>query len=132
MKAKGPIKIKSAEEIAILRKAGRKLSSIMKELVRSLKSGMTTFEIDRLTGKLIDEHGVKPLQSIAQCLLSEIRRRINEHGLAAVLNENGNPQSLVARVIRGAGLTFTADRGNARRCTGAEKSQFHLVIVNGE
>ena len=59
MKTKGQIRIKSAEEIAILRKAGRTLSSIMKELVRSLKSGMTTLEIDQLTEKLINAHDVK-------------------------------------------------------------------------
>ena len=60
MKAKGQIKIKTQEEIAILRKAGRTLSSVMDELVRSLKSGMTTLQIDAVAEKLIIDRGVTP------------------------------------------------------------------------
>jgi len=54
------IKIKTPEEIETLRKAGKILASIVKELKRSLKSEMTTREIDALAEKLIAGHQVKP------------------------------------------------------------------------
>ena len=60
MKTKNPIRIKSPEEIDVLRQGGRILSSIVKEVTRSLKSGMTTQEIDQLTEKLMAEHHVLP------------------------------------------------------------------------
>ncbi len=53
------IPIKTREEIEILRRAGRVLASIVVDLKRSLKSGMTTQDIDALTEKLIRERGAK-------------------------------------------------------------------------
>lgn len=60
MKASGQIKIKSPEEIEILRQAGKILASIIKELSCSLKSGMTTAQVDAIGEKLIAKHKVKP------------------------------------------------------------------------
>lgn len=60
MLASNPIKIKSPQELKVLRKAGRILSSIMKELSRSLKAGMKTREIDAFAERLIGEHNVLP------------------------------------------------------------------------
>jgi len=52
------IKLKTPQDIKILRKAGRILSSIVKEVTRSLKSGMTTRQLDAVAEKLIKEHDV--------------------------------------------------------------------------
>ncbi|MCR4336570.1 MAG: M24 family metallopeptidase, partial [Candidatus Omnitrophica bacterium] len=60
MKIKPHIEIKSEEELKILRQAGKILSSIIKEVACSLKSGMTTYQIDQLAEKLINQHGVLP------------------------------------------------------------------------
>lgn len=54
------INIKTAEEIEILRQAGKILAKIIKELKRSLKSGMTTKAVDELAQQLIASHQVKP------------------------------------------------------------------------
>ena len=48
MKKETNIKIKTPEEISLLREAGRKLAAISAELRRSLKSGMTTLEADQM------------------------------------------------------------------------------------
>ncbi|MBF0512273.1 MAG: M24 family metallopeptidase, partial [Candidatus Omnitrophica bacterium] len=50
--------IKSAYEVDILRKAGKILSSIINELRCSLKSGITTKEIDLKAEELIRRHKV--------------------------------------------------------------------------
>jgi methionyl aminopeptidase len=50
--------IKSENEISIMRKAGQILSSIRKELLGSLKEGVSTFDIDIIACELIKKHGV--------------------------------------------------------------------------
>lgn len=54
------IKIKSPAEIKILRKAGSILAKIVAQVTRSLKSGMTTKEIDAIAEKLMHDYGVVP------------------------------------------------------------------------
>ena len=53
MKIKNAIKLKTPEEIEILRKGGKILSSIVQELQRSLTPGMTTKAIDQKTEALM-------------------------------------------------------------------------------
>lgn len=60
MKAKGQIQIKSPEELEKLRQAGKILSSIVKELKRSLKFGMMTEQMDAVIERLIAQHKVRP------------------------------------------------------------------------
>lgn len=60
MKQEKPISIKTPEEIEALRRAGKVLASIIKELKRSLKIGMTTQAIDEKAEELIREHGSRP------------------------------------------------------------------------
>ncbi len=60
MTASQQIKLKTPDEIKILRKAGHILSSIVAETTRSLKSGMTTKEIDAIAEGLISDHQVIP------------------------------------------------------------------------
>lgn len=60
MKTKDSIRIKKPEEIDILRKAGKILASIIRELESSLKSGMTTKDIDAKAEGLIRRANVLP------------------------------------------------------------------------
>lgn len=60
MKTVNSIRLKTKEEIEILREAGRILASIVQELKRSLKSGITTKEVDALAEALMAEYKVKP------------------------------------------------------------------------
>lgn len=58
--AKTPnIRIKSPEELIVLREAGRILATIVADLKSSLKQGMTTQDIDLLAESLITRHAVK-------------------------------------------------------------------------
>ena len=57
---KGSITIKTPEEIAILRQAGKILSTIIKELKCSLKIGVTTKEIDKKAEELMRSYNVIP------------------------------------------------------------------------
>lgn len=59
-KAVNSISIKTDAEIDILRDAGKILSGIIKDLTRSLQSGITTKEIDILAEKMMKERGVIP------------------------------------------------------------------------
>ena len=60
MKADHAISIKTPDEIKILRDAGRILSSVIHEVTCSLKSGMTTREVDRKAEDLILAQKVTP------------------------------------------------------------------------
>ena len=60
MKQEKPISIKTPEEIEALRRSGKVLASIIKELKRSLKIGMTTKEIDEKAEELIRAYGSQP------------------------------------------------------------------------
>ncbi len=60
MKTKDSIRIKTPAEIDILRKAGKILASIIRELESSLKSGMTTKDIDATAELLIRRAHVLP------------------------------------------------------------------------
>ena len=59
MKTSHQIKIKTPEEIDILRKAGKILSSIIKDLERSLTAGVTKKQIDQKAESLILAHNVR-------------------------------------------------------------------------
>jgi methionyl aminopeptidase len=60
MSSKNSITIKTEEEIDTLRKAGKILSSVIKDLTCSLKPGLTTLEVDQQAEKLIKEKSVIP------------------------------------------------------------------------
>ncbi|MEK7066242.1 MAG: type I methionyl aminopeptidase [Patescibacteria group bacterium] len=54
------IKIKNEKEIKILREGGKRLSKVLYEVARRVKSGMTKLEIDRLAEDLIIKGGDIP------------------------------------------------------------------------
>ncbi len=52
---------KTAEEIELLKLAGGKLSTILKTLVKELKPGITTLEVDERAQELADKLSVEPV-----------------------------------------------------------------------
>ncbi|MEK7606553.1 MAG: type I methionyl aminopeptidase [Patescibacteria group bacterium] len=52
--------IKTAEEIEVLREAGRRLARVMEELRKAVRPGISTFELDALGEKLIRDGGDTP------------------------------------------------------------------------
>ena len=60
MRLKGPIVIKTRDELEILRQAGKILAQIMQDVTRSLKTGMTTKRIDEIAEDLIAGQKVTP------------------------------------------------------------------------
>jgi methionyl aminopeptidase len=56
----GRIEIKSADEIALMREAGRIVCEILDELEKAVAPGVTTWDLDALAEKLIYEKGAKP------------------------------------------------------------------------
>lgn len=60
MKTTSSIIIKTAQEIELLRDAGKILAEIVEDLKRSLKEGITTREVDQRAGELIHQRGVVP------------------------------------------------------------------------
>src|SRR3990167_2398204 len=60
MKTANSIRLKTTEEIELLREAGKILASIVQELKRSLKFGITTKEIDAKAEELMAAYKVRP------------------------------------------------------------------------
>jgi len=60
MNQRHQIKIKSPEEVEACAQAGSLLAEIVKDLLRSLKCGMTTRDVDAVCEKLIAKRNVKP------------------------------------------------------------------------
>jgi len=54
------IKLKTAEEIEILREGGKRLAWILHEIERAVKPGVKTIELENLARKLIKEGGDEP------------------------------------------------------------------------
>jgi len=54
------IKIKTREEIQVMREGGKMLAKIMKELEKEVRSGVKTLELNRLAESLILKSGGKP------------------------------------------------------------------------
>lgn len=54
------INIKTQKEIEIMQEGGKILAKILKELAKTVKSGITTQDLDKLAGELVFEFGAKP------------------------------------------------------------------------
>jgi len=52
--------IKTENEIKIMQESGRILATVLKEVKKQVKPGITTIELDRATEDLILKHGAKP------------------------------------------------------------------------
>ena len=55
-----PVTIKSAQEIELMREAGRILASVHQELGKAIKPGMSTLDVDRLGEEMIRSYGCEP------------------------------------------------------------------------
>ena len=94
MKSVDNILIKSQEEIQILREAGQRLARILEDITRSLKSGMTTRQVDSLAENFIRDHKVlsafKGYRGFPNCLCLSVNQEV-VHGIPGprVLNEGG-------------------------------------------
>ncbi len=92
MKTANSIRLKAKEEIEILREAGKILASIVQELKRSLKSGITTKEIDAKAEELMAAYKVRPAFKGYRGFPGSVCLSVNEevvHGIPGprVLNE---------------------------------------------
>ncbi len=56
----GQIELKSKDEIALMRQAGRIVSEILDALEAAVGPGVSTWELDQLAEKLISEKGARP------------------------------------------------------------------------
>ena len=97
------IRIKSPQEIDILRKAGKILSLIIKQLASSLTAGMTTKDIDAKAVSLIQQYGVKSAFKGYRGFPASACISVNEgvvHGIPNQLNiRNGDIVSIDVGII---------------------------------
>jgi methionyl aminopeptidase len=81
---KGKLEIKSADEIALMREAGRIVCEILDELEKAVAPGVTTWDLDALAEKLIYEKGAKPAfkgyLGFPSCLCASINEEV-VHGI---------------------------------------------------
>ncbi len=54
------IKLKTADEIVILREGGKLLATVLKAVAKSVKPGISVFELNRISEKMILAAGAKP------------------------------------------------------------------------
>ena len=99
-----PVTIKSPREISLMRKAGNILAQVHEELGKSLRPGMSTYEIDRLGEEMIRSFGCEPSFKNYHGYPASICVSVNEevvHGIPSkkrILKE-GDIVSLDAGVI---------------------------------
>src|SRR5439155_13284960 len=55
-----PITLKSPEQIALMREAGRIVARTLIQVALAAKPGVTTADLDRLAERVIRDHGAKP------------------------------------------------------------------------
>lgn len=97
------IGIKTTEELVVLREAGKILSAIVKELKCSLKSGISTQEVDRFAENLIKDYGVIPAfkgyRGFPSCVCVSVNDEV-VHGIPSKRKlENGDIVSLDVGII---------------------------------
>lgn len=80
----GQIEIKSEQEIALMREAGRIVCEILDELEKAVAPGVTTWELDALAEKLIYEKGARPAfkgyHGFPACLCASVNDEV-VHGI---------------------------------------------------
>lgn len=78
------VEIKSADEIALMREAGRIVCEILDELEKAVAPGVTTWDLDALAEKLIYAKGAKPAfkgyLGFPSCLCASINEEV-VHGI---------------------------------------------------
>ena len=78
------VEIKSADEIARMREAGRIVAEILDELERAVAPGVSTWDLDALAEKLIHAKGAKPAfkgyHGFPSCLCASVNHEV-VHGI---------------------------------------------------
>ena len=78
------VEIKSRDEIALMREAGRIVSEILDELEKTVAPGVTTWELDALSEKLIYQKGARPAfkgyHGFPACLCASVNDEV-VHGI---------------------------------------------------
>jgi methionyl aminopeptidase len=78
------VEIKSREEIALMREAGRIVSEILDELEKAVAPGVTTWDLDALSEKLIYQKGARPAfkgyHGFPACLCASVNHEV-VHGI---------------------------------------------------
>lgn len=78
------VEIKRQEEIALMREAGRIVSEILDELEKAVAPGVTTWDLDALSEKLIYEKGARPAfkgyHGFPACLCASVNNEV-VHGI---------------------------------------------------
>ena len=86
------VEIKSQDEIALMREAGRIVCEILDELEKAVAPGVTTWELDPLAEKLIYEKGAKPAfkgyRGFPCCLCASVNQEV-VHGIPSQEAEAG-------------------------------------------
>jgi methionyl aminopeptidase len=80
----GQVEIKSRDEIALMREAGRIVSDILDELEKAVAPGVTTWDLDALSEKLIYQKGARPAfkgyHGFPACLCASVNDEV-VHGI---------------------------------------------------
>ncbi len=80
----GQVEIKSRDEIALMREAGRIVSEILDELEKAVAPGVTTWDLDALAEKLIYQQGARPAfkgyHGFPACLCASVNDEV-VHGI---------------------------------------------------
>jgi methionyl aminopeptidase len=80
----GGVELKSREEIAHMRDAGRIVADILDALEKAVAPGVTTWELDQLSERLIHEKGARPAfkgyRGFPSCLCTSINQEV-VHGI---------------------------------------------------
>jgi len=72
------------------------------------------------------EHGIHPINSLAEALSPKIWRRIYDKRYLGCPHMNRRAEALVASITGKANSTLTTYHGNAMRSSGSQKCDFHL------
>ncbi|MGO9830111.1 MAG: type I methionyl aminopeptidase [Myxococcaceae bacterium] len=80
----GGVELKSREEIAVMREAGRIVAEILDALEQAVAPGVTTWDLDQLSERLIYEKGARPAfkgyRGFPACLCTSINQEV-VHGI---------------------------------------------------
>lgn len=78
------IKLKSAQEIAMMREAGRIVAAVLAEMERVIKPGITTAALDKLAAKMIRRSGGEPAflgyHNFPACICASVNEEL-VHGI---------------------------------------------------
>src|SRR5260370_20167606 len=121
-----------AEHLA--QKGGGIGTSVKRKLVRFMlvAQGPQVVDAQNVVGVSVSvEHGVYPLDSLANSLRVEIGSGVDQNNLAAILNHYGRPSAAVVRIGGAAHRAIAANRGHAHGSAAAQHGErgFHRPMV---